>query len=105
MFTINDLQIDYRYNRVLSNWNNKIHKLEKSCRESETVIDESYRITLQNKIENLKSYLYSVRYYATSIEEDSKNRMRELLTEMKRLSSEISLIINKQETNSKEVIG
>jgi hypothetical protein len=94
MITIDDLKIDHRYDRLLTNWNDKIHKLEKSCLEAEPSINKPSRAVLQNKIENLKSYFYSARYCAASVEEDSRRRLKELFDEMKSLESEISSIMN-----------
>jgi DNA replicative helicase MCM subunit Mcm2 (Cdc46/Mcm family) len=94
MITIENLKIDHRYDRLLTSWNDKIHKLEKSCSESEPTINKPSRAVLQNKIENLKSYFYSARYYAASIEEDSRRRLKELFDEMRSLESEISSIMN-----------
>ena len=94
MITIDNLKIDNRYDRLLTSWNDKIHKLEKCCLESEPTINKPSRAVLQNKIENLKSYFYSARYYAASIEEDSRRRLKELFDEMKSLESEISSIMD-----------
>lgn len=96
MITIGKNNIDEKYSRILTNWNHKIHKFEQCCQDSDPSINKPSRILLQNKIENLKSYFYSARYYASSIEEDSSKRLRELVNEMKNLESEISSILTNQ---------
>jgi hypothetical protein len=96
MITIEKTNLDERYSRILANWNNKIHKFEQCCQNSDQSINKPSRILLQNKIENLKSYFYSARYYAASIEDDSRKILRELVSEMKNLESEISSILTNQ---------
>jgi hypothetical protein len=93
MITLEDLKIHNKYSRTFSSWSDKIHGLENCCLEIETSFNKAVGTVLQLKIENLKSYFYSAKYYATSVDEDSKNRIKELFEEMKALESEITSII------------
>lgn len=102
MITIEKTNPDEKYSRILENWNHKIHKFEQCCQDSDPPINKPSKILLQNKIENLKSYFYSARYYAASLEDDSRKRLRELVNEMKNLESEISSILtSKTDTSSR----
>ncbi len=100
MITIEKTNLEERYSRILENWNHKIHKFEQCCQDANPSFNQPSKILLQNKIENLKSYFYSARYYAASIEEDSRKRLRELVNEMKNLESEISSILTIQTDTS-----
>lgn len=93
MREFDNLRLHQTYDQVLYKWKNKINNLELVSNHPKINLTQQSRAQLHSKIEALKSYFYSARYYSASEEEDSRTIMKDLLIEMKMLECEISTIL------------
>lgn len=98
-----NLRLHHTYERVLYQWKDKIHNLEIVCSHPKIDLPQQSRAILYSKIENLKSYFYSARYYSTSEGEDSHTIMKNLLLEMKTIEGEITTILKSPNSVSQTI--
>lgn len=98
-----DLRLHHTYERVLFQWKDKIHNLEAVCSHPKIDLPQQSRAILYSKMENLKAYFYSARYYSTSEEADSHTIMKNLLLEMKTLEGEITTILKSPSSMSQTI--
>ncbi len=95
-----NLRLHQTYERVLYEWKDKIHNLETVYNHPKINLTQATRALLYSKMENLKSYFYSARYYSASDEDESHTIMKTLLLEMKTLEGEITTILKVPPTGS-----
>ncbi len=84
------------YDKVLSKWKGKIQTLEKRCEDFRKLLNTNAQAKLITQLENLKSYFYSAKYYATTQEENKRKILKEIITEMKKLEFEIKIELKKR---------
>lgn len=84
------------YDRILSKWKGKIQTLEKCCEDSRRLLNTNTQAKLLSQLENLKSYFYSAKYYATTQEENKIKVLKEIIAEMKKLEFEIKSELKKK---------
>lgn len=93
MSEIDNIRLHHTYDRVLYRWRDKINSLEAFYSHPKINLTQQSRAQLHSKIETLKSYFYSARYYSASEEEETRTIMKNLFREMKMLEGEISIIL------------
>lgn len=103
MTGFDNFRLHHTYEQVLFQWKDKIHNLEAFYNHPKINLTQQSRAQLYSKIENLKSYFYSARYYSASEEEDSHTIMKNLLLEMKTLEGEITTILKVPPTVSQTI--
>ncbi len=93
MTGLDNFRRHHTYQQVLYKWRDKIQNLETICKQPKIDLTKQTRAQLYSKLENLKSYFYSARYYSANEEENSRKIIKNLLLEMKTLENEISSIL------------
>ena len=83
MDDFNDYRLQKAYNSLLFRWKDIIQNLEDDCQKLGLNLSKPFQTQLHVKLENLKSYYYSFKYFTYSEEADTEKRVKELLTEMK----------------------
>ncbi len=92
----NNYRLHQAYDHLLFQWKDRIRSLEESYSTHESSLTKPFQTQINIKMENLKSYYYSFKYYATAYDHETQIRFKDFLTEMKKLENEINRLLNER---------